>query len=118
MKTTIYELLGLIKDGKAPKKIMYDEEVWELDEPTGNYFCEELKEWFFEYYTSRRSIIGLLNDEVEILDEPKEDKIEKLEFDFKMADETDFVNKYPRISYMIETQKNKINEIIEVINEK
>lgn len=32
MKITIYDLLGLVKDGKAPKKIRYNNEVWELND--------------------------------------------------------------------------------------
>ena len=31
MKITIYELLGLIKDGKAPKKIKYDGDIYILE---------------------------------------------------------------------------------------
>ena len=32
MKVTIYELLGMIKDGKIPKKIKYDNDIWEYIE--------------------------------------------------------------------------------------
>lgn len=32
MKITIYELLGLVKDGKAPKKIKYYGRIFQLEE--------------------------------------------------------------------------------------
>ncbi len=31
MKITMYELLGLVKDGKAPKKIKYKYTLYEYD---------------------------------------------------------------------------------------
>lgn len=31
MKITIYELLGLVKDGKAPKKIKYKNNIFYFD---------------------------------------------------------------------------------------
>lgn len=31
MKITMYELLGLVKDGKAPKKIKYDGDIYILE---------------------------------------------------------------------------------------
>ncbi len=32
MKMTFYELLGLVKDGKAPKKIKYESKTYSYDE--------------------------------------------------------------------------------------
>ena len=71
MKITIYELLGLIKDGKAPKKIKY---------------CGRIYEWentFLTYITPKNGFmvclgggdneinmfVNAFNDNVEILDE-------------------------------------------------
>ena len=31
MKITMYELLGLVKDGKAPKKIKFRNEIYEYE---------------------------------------------------------------------------------------
>lgn len=72
MKTTIYELLGMIKDGKAPKKIKYDYQIWNYRERTdleGNilfreYINEETERDLFDEYL----IPDILNDEVEILE--------------------------------------------------
>ena len=71
----MYELLGLIKDGKAPKKIIYNNEVWELDDDNeyenNNYDKSLLEKLVYELYT-----LDFINDKVEIIEEPK--KIEKL----------------------------------------
>ena len=70
MKITMYELLGLVKDGKTPKEIKYKNFVYG---------------WIQKYKTyTRYDITGKdlyitttnLNDEVEIIEEPK--KIEKI----------------------------------------
>lgn len=68
---TIYELLGLIKDGKAPKKIKYKDYLWEFEKQ------------FNDYYNYERYLIGdeinywddiklFLNEKVEIIDYIKE----------------------------------------------
>ena len=54
MKTTIYELLGMIKDNKAPKKIKYTDEdgdtyIYEL-EKDNSYWCKEIGNWLFSCY--------------------------------------------------------------------
>ena len=72
MKITMYELLGLVKDDKAPKEIKYKNFVYS---------------WVQKYKTyTRYDITGKdlyittnnLNDEVEIIEEPK--NIEKIDF--------------------------------------
>ena len=70
MKITMYELLGLVKDGKAPKRIriksasgVYDKEFY-FDGDIYMY-KDEYKEYAM---TDDISIETLLNDEVEILD--------------------------------------------------
>lgn len=66
MKTTIYELLGMIKDNKAPKKIIYRENLWEYDIQDKDYWANSYDgtEWLFDDYI----ISNILNDEVEILE--------------------------------------------------
>lgn len=73
MKITMYELLGLVKDGKAPKKIAYDDIEIEYDKGTNDYYPYYGK-CLFEYGFSACN--NFLNDEVEIIEEPK--KIEKI----------------------------------------
>lgn len=76
MKITMYELLGLVKDGKAPKKIK---------------FCGRIYEWEDDWYLTKEKnykvhlggkkedhniLVNAFNENVEIIEEPK--KIEKI----------------------------------------
>ena len=40
MKITLFELLGLIKDGKAPQKIKYEYSIYELTPEMNDYYCK------------------------------------------------------------------------------
>lgn len=73
MKITIYELLGLIKDGKAPKKIAYNSVKLEYAEGNEDYYSYYGRGLFEYKFTTCNDF---LNDEVEIIEEPK--KIEKI----------------------------------------
>ena len=80
MKTiTMYELLGLVKDGKAPKKIKYNNKIYNYETfnigKGDNYFTAEWEEekgyrisYDGTYYYLKISDYNL-NDEVEILEE-------------------------------------------------
>lgn len=119
MKITIYELLGLVKDGKAPKKIKYRDKIWEYTSTimgTGyqyySTFCEEWKTLQNEVYLEE-----YLNDYVEIIEEDK--KIEKILI--SMDDNSmPFVgdNQYKHLSYseIDLLMANKINELIDEVN--
>ena len=79
MIISIYELLGLVKDDKAPKKIKYNDKIFDYNNTDYRFWDEE-----YECYGYLTSYIGnnslnILNDEIEILEEQK--KIpEKIEF--------------------------------------
>ncbi len=82
MKITIYELLGLVKDGKAPKKIIYRDIPMIYDNGTEDYIPHQTDKFhgndLFHYLFEEETKI-FLNDTVEILEEQK--KIpEKIEF--------------------------------------
>lgn len=66
---TMYELLGLVKDGKAPKKIKYAgyEYSYYEDEDNNfkNYDCAG-KDWLINQFIYQK-----INDTVEILEEEK-----------------------------------------------
>jgi len=68
MKKTMYDLLGMIRDDKAPKRIIYDDNVYEWSEKRREYENEinlnETLDWNY-------IIMGFLNEEVEILEEEK-----------------------------------------------
>ena len=117
MKITIYELLGLIKDGKAPREIIYlgntlyyDDEPNSSNEyhPTLNYYDKYGNSELFNEY-----IVGKLGIEVEILDNKKIEKLEKVKIIDGMLD-----NEFRYIEeYKLEDIGDKINEIIDKINE-
>lgn len=58
---TIYELLELIKDGKAPKKIKYYDRIFEYE--------YQLKDYYYESYS-------LFEDGIEIISDSLNDKVE------------------------------------------
>lgn len=70
-KITLYELLGLIKDGKAPKEIKYNNYLLSFDDIDEDYYCEFYGN-LFEYLFTNIKTTDLLNNEIEILDD--EDK--------------------------------------------
>lgn len=70
MKITFYELLGLVKDGEAPRKIRYDDTIYEYSEIDDFYYCNG-----FSLYREFATNGNCLDKEVEIIEESK--KIEK-----------------------------------------
>ena len=111
MKITMYELLGLIKDGKAPKKIN---------------FCGNIYEWEDDWYLTKEKnykvclggkkeehniLITAFNDDVEIMEEPK--KIEKITVREKTLG---FPNGEWTARNMDKAFAIKINELIDEIN--
>jgi hypothetical protein len=111
MKITMYELLGLVKDGKElPKKVKVLDVIYEFDDHYGDYFNEELDRYLFVYMTSEEEwkLAYFLNAQVEIIEEEK--KIpEKLE----LIENGDFVE-IPDSNDLM----NKINEIIDYLKSK
>lgn len=102
---TIYELLGLIKDGQAPEVIRYKQLI----------YCKE----FDGYYTSNElklklSIMNDLNDKVEIIEEyNKIRKIKKLNNVGDSKDLGEFKDKQQLNNHIL---KDKINKLIDEIN--
>lgn len=75
---TIYELLGLIKDGQAPKHIKFRNEEWWWGYDTYTYFSDLLNTPDDQFSMFSKYIINYcLNDKVEIIEE--DNKIEKLD---------------------------------------
>ena len=104
MKVTIYELLGMIKECKAPKKIKIDEKVY-INNGCNCYLDENDKS-----LCNNIEIPMYLYDEVEIIEEPQEHKIPKKIFleDMYSANEIKVID--------IELE-NKINEILDYLEE-
>lgn len=76
MKITMYELLGLVKDGKElPKKVKVLDVIYEFDDHYGDYFNKSLDRYLFVYMASEEEwkIAYFLNAQVEIIeDEPRD----------------------------------------------
>ena len=145
MKTTIYELLGMIKDNKAPKKIMYDNQIWKYNERDG--YAYDGTYWKSKEYKNIENgdnlfdeyvITDILNDEVEILETTLnignmninsrsipfdgDQKIEKLETTLNIEDMNITTNKIGKINIDIFddneiTNINKMKHLAIRINE-
>lgn len=76
MKITIYELLGLIKDGKAPKKIKYKSHYWKYNERADDYIDED-EDYVFS--CSNYDITSMLDGEAEVLEEVEDKEYEDIE---------------------------------------
>ena len=114
MKIDIYTLLGLVKDGKAPKKIKYSGIEYNLIE--GDY-VNEFGVNILQHLTYTEYI---MTHKVEILEEPK--KIEKLPYyslekiqKSKNKDEW-YENRLKLLEKRINDYHNKFNELIDEIN--
>ena len=113
MKITIYELLGMIKDGNAPRKIMYLCDIYEL------HIINE-----YTYYKNGTTPLLIstnsLNDTVEILEEEK--KIpEKLKWNEKSQHNVVTDNTKKTLENLLsrsEQLKKSINEIIDYLKSK
>ena len=106
-KIDIYTLLGLVKDGKAPKKFKIDEYVYELS-LNGAYYETDTENNFEEDF----NILLMLNSEVEILDEEDEFiDIEEIN-ELYSSEENDLEFKYV-INDLIKNQKLIINTLKE-----
>lgn len=102
MKIKIIDLLNKIANGEeVPKKIKYEYSIYELTPERNDYYCKNEMRWF----TNEINCLGVLNDYVEIIEEPK--KIEKLP---KNITDNAGATRDQRII------ANKINELIDEIN--
>ena len=107
---TIYELLGLIKDGQDVGKFWWNGCIHEVDEYNKIYdtYCRKYKEL----------TLDCLNDKVKIIEEDK--KIEKIEIRQDINTGNNFIlNKQGKRCYLTTHSKiiaEKINELTDEIN--
>ena len=82
---TVYELMGLIKDGQAPKKIKYNNFILTLNEAKDDYKDECYILFLFEKFEESNNTVDFLNDTVEILPEENDEweDIEEIKHDGK-----------------------------------
>lgn len=123
MKITIYELLGLIKDGKAPKKIKYNGKIYVYVSKNQDYRYINDIGGFFQHLFNDSPTNDFINDEVEIIEEDK--KIEKIDLpsfeEFKnMSVAEKYVvtaKEYDVLNDLIENQNIIINKALKLIEQ-
>jgi hypothetical protein len=76
MKITIYELLGLVKEDKAPKEILYNNRVWK--------YKEQHKDYYNDMWSLLENQIDVItcyfNDIVEIIEDKEYEDIEGINY--------------------------------------
>ena len=113
---SVYDLLGLIKDGKAPKKIKYNFEIWELvykDTINGDFdYQDECGDYLLSKFLEYNYLTSIFSAEVEILEEDKPiiEKIKRHEFEENGI----AISEQPSIIEIV----NKLNQVIDYINRK
>lgn len=116
MKTiTMYELLGLVKDGKElPKKVKAIDVIYEYDDHYRDYYNKSLDRFLFVYMTSEEEwkLAYFLNIQVEILEEEK--KIpEKIEREIYIENGVE-ISSEPSIKQIMD----KFNQLIDYLKSK
>ena len=114
MKTIkIIDLLNKIANGEeVPKEIVYNTRIFRYNEYNKCYIWHCNRDEF--YLSTYYRIEQILNDEVEIIEEDKKiTKIEKLNNVGNSKDIGEFKDKQQLNNHIL---KNKINELIDVIN--
>ena len=115
-KINVYELLGLIKDGKAPHSIFFKNEVWFWGYDTYTTFecLNKTPDSQISLFNKYR-IDYCLNDIVEIIDNVENKPIiEKISISGKDIHKLEELGIYD----IVENIDCKLNEIIEFLNRK
>lgn len=132
MKVTLYELLGLIKDKKAPKKVLIHDTVYYLLENEENYIysrnSHDIRDWE-RFIDHTINITRCLNDEVLILENNNEIEVieEEKEIEELCIEKDSNSNNY----YLIDKDgikcqmtrhsriiANKVNELIRYVKKR
>ena len=120
MKITIYDLLGLVKDGKAPKKIKVTGRIYEFDKDYDMYYTKKKDRSYSVALGGLEDEINLIanafNENVEIIEEDK--KIEKISWSEKESLAGNLVasKKQEILARRTEKLKSSLNELIDEIN--
>ena len=114
MEITMYELLGMMKDGKAPKKIRYNNVILYYDNENGDYY-KYYGNYLFSCLFHREYTTDFLNYPVEILEEEKK-LPEKIEYyDDSVAWVIDNVGQLSDVDKVI---IDKLNEVLDYFKSK
>lgn len=108
MKINMYELLGLIKDNKAPKKVIYEDELLFYDSIMNDYYNYDGNHSLFH------GVSRWLDDKVEIIEDiPKEEtnvSEEQLLFNSLTTIDQEYVITIMKMLKRIDNLKNKGDE--------
>lgn len=119
MKVTMYELLGMVKDGKIPKKIKYNDNIWEYIEEKENYKTSDGASLNWDYVA-----LYCLKEPVEIIEEKKiPEKIETYKDRNNEIFLDDLCYKYMPIhkdslSFNEQVIVDKLNDVIDYLKSK
>jgi len=111
MKITIYDLIKLVKEGKAPKYIKFENYKYIWKNESSNYFCEQLNHYLTHFIGD--DLFINLDLGVEIIEEDKE--IEKVEL-FKIYQEYIEKNFSVQMTNILTDIEAIFNELIDEIN--
>ena len=111
---TVYELVGLVKDGKAPKQVKWEDYIFEYNKEQNDYISIEyvrIGEKGLLFSISRDLLFERLNDTVEILPEENDEweDIEELNNNFTFEDT---ICELTDNDYKISCLSKKINKLI------
>ena len=113
----IIDLLNKIANKEqVPEKIKYENKIWEYDAYSNDYKGEDI--WLFEELFEYKRTIEFINDDVEIIEEPK--KIKKIEI-YEDSNGHYFYDKHCKKIYItcdeIDFMVDKFNELIDEIQD-
>jgi len=113
---TIYELLGLVKDGKAPKKIKYYDRKYVYDEYEGEIGYVDKNIYPYKWFAKEIDcdLAKDLNDTVEIIEDNNKLENKKMFKLNKFVPSQEYIMTDNEL-YMLDIA-NKINELIDHIN--
>lgn len=108
-----YELLGVIKEGNIPERVEYGGDIFNYSKANGTFYCEKTDVFLDELFDAKNSF----NKDIAIIENKKLKKL-------KIENNNNVVGKWEDgrdYCYTLSAPQmvlaNKINEIIEVINE-
>lgn len=106
----VIDLLNKIANGKQPKAFEHNEELYIWEDKDKWYLSEPLLNLFYIHN-------NILNDEIEIIKEPKQ--LEKIKWEEKesLAGSLSDKNKLDTLARRTEKLKSALNEIIEKLEE-
>lgn len=115
----VIDILNKIANGKeVPKTIMYDGDIWKYDELSNDYeMFEESGDLYL--FQEELNITNALNDEVEIIEDKKIEKLDLLDLYDELnniLDTNNYRNAKHNIHKALKKTQIKINKIINHLN--